>query len=157
LEEQVNRHDSLKAFARAVAARYPPPAELVFYGEPIRSLVVYLGRHVPSVSKPGALTPGQGVIATDEAYRALAAAARVGPPLLSAEGRVGNLRRGRIVLAEVISPPDALPLLPRERHRTAVDLPPRPTRLAGERGGDPCGALAGGAGGADPVVERRVV
>jgi len=157
VEEQVNRHDSLKAFAAVVAARYPPPAEVAFYGDPIRSLVVYLGRHVPSVSEPGALTPGQGVITTDEAYRVLAAAARVGPPLLSAEGRVGNLRRGRIVLAEVISPPDASPLLPREHDGTPVDIPPRPTRLAGERRGDPGGALAGGAGGADPFVERRVV
>ena len=105
LEAQESRRDSLKPFAALVAARRPPPAEIVFYGPPIRSLVVYLGRHVPSVREAGALAPGQNVIATEDAFRRLTVAARVGPPLLSAEGRVGNLGRERVVLAEVIPSP----------------------------------------------------
>ena len=40
------------------------------------------------------------MIAEEEAYRKLAADHVVGAPLLSAEGRVGNRRRGRLVLAE---------------------------------------------------------
>ncbi|HYV56596.1 MAG TPA: glycosyltransferase family 39 protein [Candidatus Nitrosopolaris sp.] len=105
LDGQESRRDSLKPFAALVAVRRPPPAELVFYGPTIRPLVVYLGRHIPSIREAGALVAGQNVIATEDAFRTLAVAARVGAPLLSAEGRVGNLGRERVVLAEVIPSP----------------------------------------------------
>ena len=156
LEAQESRLDSLKPFAVLVEARRPPPAELVFYGPPIRSLVVYLGRRVPSIREAGMLAPGQNVIATEDAFRALAVAARVGPPLLSAEGRVGNLGREHVVLAEVIPPPGSRSPS-REGHRAAVDLPSGTPRFAGERGSDPRGALAGRARGPDALVELRVV
>ncbi len=107
-ERTVAAGDSLRPFAEAVAARYPPPAPLAFYGPPVRSVVVYARRHAPSLGWHGdAVTPGLGVIATEPAYRELAARETVGPPLLSAEGRTGNRARGRIVLAEGLRRPDA--------------------------------------------------
>ncbi|HLK10957.1 MAG TPA: glycosyltransferase family 39 protein [Candidatus Binatia bacterium] len=103
LEQAASRRDSLRAFAAAVAARFPPPAPIVFSGAPIRPLVVYLGRDVP-VAGPDGIAAGVGVIATEPEYRRLVEHARAGPPLALAEGRVGNLARDRIVLAEGVGP-----------------------------------------------------
>jgi len=101
VEGALARRDSLRPFARAVAARYPAPAPIAFYGRPVRAVVVYLGRHARTLDEhPDAITAGLPVIAEEEAYRKLAADHVVGAPLLSAEGRVGNRRRGRLVLAE---------------------------------------------------------
>jgi len=41
------------------------------------------------------------VIVKEQDYAELAAAGRLGVPLLSADGRVGNLEHSRVVLAEV--------------------------------------------------------
>jgi 4-amino-4-deoxy-L-arabinose transferase-like glycosyltransferase len=103
LEQAASRRDSLRAFAASVAARFPPPAPVVFAGDVIRPLVVYLGRQVPAVD-PDGITDGAGVIATEAMYQRLVARARAGPPLALADGRVGNLARARIVLAEGIGP-----------------------------------------------------
>jgi len=100
VDEAVNRHDSLRAFARSVAARYPPPQPLAFYGDPIRSVVVYLGRPLPTLHRPEQVAPGSGVIARAPAYRHLSAEGAAGPPLVTGAGRVGNLERARVVLAE---------------------------------------------------------
>jgi 4-amino-4-deoxy-L-arabinose transferase-like glycosyltransferase len=114
LEQAVSRRDSLRDFARGVAARHPAPAPLAFYEEPVRSVAVYLGRPVPTLRRPEALTPGLALIARGAAYRSLADSGAVGPPLLRAEGRVGNLARGRLVLAETRSrAQDRPPLRPR--------------------------------------------
>jgi len=97
VERAVSRRDSLKAFARAVAARHPPPDPVVFYGETIRPIVVYLGRSVPRVDS----VPADGaVIATGEAALRLARRGAPALPVLVAEGRVGNLSRGTVVLLE---------------------------------------------------------
>jgi 4-amino-4-deoxy-L-arabinose transferase-like glycosyltransferase len=103
LEQAASRRDSLRAFAAAVAARFPPPAPVVFAGTVIRPLVVYVGRPVPAV-KAEAITDGMGVIATEAEYARLVERARAGPPLALAEGRIGNLARARIVLAEGVGP-----------------------------------------------------
>jgi hypothetical protein len=100
LERAVSARDSLKPFAAAVAARYPPPTPLVFYEQPIRSIVVYVGRRIPTLGAARAIRPGVGVIASGRAHRALAEARVLGAPLLVREGRIGNLARARIVLAE---------------------------------------------------------
>jgi len=103
LEQAASRRDSLRAFADIVAARFPPPAPVVFVGPVIRPLVVYLGRTAPAVA-PEAITDGMGLIATEAEYARLVERARAGPPLALAEGRIGNLARARIVLAEGIGP-----------------------------------------------------
>jgi len=101
VERTLARRDSLRPFARAIAARYPAPAPIAFYGRPVRAVVVYLGRHARTLDeRPGAITAGLPVVAEEEAYGRLAADHVVGAPLLSAEGRLGNRRRGRLVLAE---------------------------------------------------------
>jgi 4-amino-4-deoxy-L-arabinose transferase-like glycosyltransferase len=105
LEQAIGQHDSLKLFAGSVATAYPTPAPLVFFGPPIRSVVVYLGRDVPSVPLRK-LEAGSGVIATESDYRTLVEHARVSPPQALGEGRVGVLQRSRVVLAAV------LPVLP---------------------------------------------
>ncbi len=103
LEQATSRRDSLRAFAAVVAARFPPPAPVVFVGPVIRPLVVYVGRTVPVVEAE-AVTDGMGVIAPEAEYTRLVERARAGPPLALAEGRIGNLARARIVLAEGIGP-----------------------------------------------------
>lgn len=102
LEQAVSRRDSLKAFALAVAAQHPPPAALAFHGPVVRSVAVYIGRPVPTLAGPGA-APGLGVIATEPAYRRLARTVPLSRPLLAAEGRIGNLGRGRVVMG-IVSP-----------------------------------------------------
>ena len=81
-------------------AREPPSARLVFFGDTIRPVAVYLGRAVPSVTAPPEVSPGITVIAREPDYERLARAGRVGPPLLEARGRVGNLAGSRALLAE---------------------------------------------------------
>jgi hypothetical protein len=101
LERAVSRRDSLKPFARAVAAR--DLDRLAFYGPEVRPVAVYLERPVPMLRSPAAATPGLGIIAAEAAYRRLARSAALSPPLLVAEGRIANLGRGRVVLGVVAS------------------------------------------------------
>jgi 4-amino-4-deoxy-L-arabinose transferase-like glycosyltransferase len=106
LEVATSRRDSLKAFGLEAAARFPPGRPLVFYGATVRPVVVYVGRPVPSLGRhPENIAPGQGLIAFEPAYRALAAAGYVGPPLATASGRIGNVERATLVLAEGAAPP----------------------------------------------------
>lgn len=98
VERAVSTRDSLRGFAAAVALRVPREAPLVFLGPTMRPVVVYLGRVVPPVGAD-AVGPGVAVIAAEAAYRGLAAAGSVGPPLVTATGRVGNVERARVVLA----------------------------------------------------------
>src|SRR5207247_2270793 len=101
VERALASRDSLRPFARAVAARYPGGARVAFYGRPVRPVVVYLGRHVPTLAgRAEAITPGLAVIVTEEEYRRLAADHILGAPLLSAIGRIGNRGRGWMMLAE---------------------------------------------------------
>jgi 4-amino-4-deoxy-L-arabinose transferase-like glycosyltransferase len=100
----VSERDSLKAFARDVAERYPEPGSLAFYPEPIRSVAVYLGRPVPTVGRD-ALTPGLAVITTEEPHRTLLGTGVLGPPVLVARGRIGNVRRGWAIVADVLAQP----------------------------------------------------
>jgi 4-amino-4-deoxy-L-arabinose transferase-like glycosyltransferase len=100
LEHAISQRDSLKSFAMAVRARYPPPASVSFYGETIRSVAVYLGRVVSTLRQADGIPSGLAVIATEPVHRSLARSHAVGPPLLTAEGRIGNLARGQVVLAE---------------------------------------------------------
>jgi 4-amino-4-deoxy-L-arabinose transferase-like glycosyltransferase len=104
----VSERDSLKAFARDVAEHYPKPGSLVFYPEPIRSVAVYLGRPVPTVGRD-ALTPGLAVVTTDDSHRALLQAGVLGVPVLVARGRVGNVKRGWAICAEVLAPQPSRP------------------------------------------------
>lgn len=106
MDAATTRRDTLKPFALAAAARFPAGHPLAFYGATVRTVVVYVGRPIPSLERrPDRLAPGQGVIALEAAYRALAAAGRVGPPLATATGRVGALERATLVLAEGTTPP----------------------------------------------------
>jgi hypothetical protein len=97
VDRAVSRHDSLKTFARAVAARHPPPDRVAFYGETIRPIAVYLGRLVPRVD---AVRADAAVITTGDAALSLAPSGEAALPVLVAEGRVGNLSRATVVLLE---------------------------------------------------------
>ena len=101
LEAAISRRDSLKPFAAAVAARYPPPAPLAFWGEPIRPVAVYVGRPMPALRRREDLAPGLALVGSEPGLRALLAAGVVGFPMLSAEGRLGNVARGRVMLLEI--------------------------------------------------------
>jgi 4-amino-4-deoxy-L-arabinose transferase-like glycosyltransferase len=105
LESAVAERDSLKVFARAVGTRYPPPAALGFDRQLVRPVVVYAGRHIPTLRRRDARTPGLTLIATEERYRDLVQSGVGGPPLLMGTGRVGNSGRDRLVLFEVLPPP----------------------------------------------------
>ena len=59
LEQRTSRRDSLRRFATAVAARVPADAPLAFFGEPIRSVVVYAGRTIPTLCHDPRLEPHQ--------------------------------------------------------------------------------------------------
>jgi 4-amino-4-deoxy-L-arabinose transferase-like glycosyltransferase len=107
VERAVSRRDSLRAFAEAAARRFPPPQAIVFYRTPIRPVVVYVGHPVPTLAGVEAVPAGTGVIARAAPYRVLARAGLVGEPLATGEGRVGNLARGPVVLAERVAPPYA--------------------------------------------------
>lgn len=97
LERRTSRRDTLRAFAAAVAARIPPDTPLAFFAEPIRAVVVYSGRTIPTVRRRD-LSPGTALIVRKPAYRRLARAGLVGPPLLAARGRTGNIARERVLL-----------------------------------------------------------
>jgi 4-amino-4-deoxy-L-arabinose transferase-like glycosyltransferase len=117
LEQAVSRRDSLKGFAQAVAERYPPPAPLAFYGGTIRQVAVYLGRPTPNVRDP---TPGSAVIASETASRLLLRTRTLPAPVLSGDGRVGNLAHMRIFLFDIpanraLSPPPASGMGPESR------------------------------------------
>src|SRR5439155_15282682 len=101
LEVAISRRDSLKSFARTVAARYPPPAQLAFWGDTIRAVAVYVGRPMPTFRRRADLVPGLALVASEPAMRDLLGAGVVGFPMLSAEGRLGNVARGRVVLLEI--------------------------------------------------------
>ncbi len=105
LEAATTRRDTLKPFALAAAARFPPGTALAFYGATVRPVVVYVGRPIPSLERrPERIVPGQGIIVFEQGYRALAEAGRVGPPLATATGRVGALERATLLLAEGKAP-----------------------------------------------------
>ena len=108
MDVAASRSDSLAAFGRAAATRFPPGTPLSFYGPTIRSVVVYVGRPVPSLERrPDRIGPGDGVIALVPAYQALAKEARVGPPLASGAGLIGNVEHATLVLAEGRAPAGA--------------------------------------------------
>jgi 4-amino-4-deoxy-L-arabinose transferase-like glycosyltransferase len=102
LERRVSRRDSLKAFAAAVEARVPAGVALAFFAEPIRSVVVYSGRPIPTARRRADLAPGTALIVRKAAYRRLARAGLVGPPLLAARGRTGNVARERVLLVRAL-------------------------------------------------------
>ena len=101
LEAAVSRRDSLKLFASAVAARYPPPAPLAFWRDPIRPVAVYVGRPMPTLRQPEDVTPGLALVGSEPALWRLLDAGVIGFPMLEAEGRVGNITRGRVMLMEI--------------------------------------------------------
>jgi 4-amino-4-deoxy-L-arabinose transferase-like glycosyltransferase len=101
VEAATSLRDSLKTLGVEAAARFPPGRSLAFYGAIVRPVVVYVGRPVPSLGRrPEDIAPGQGLIAFEPAYRALAGAGYVGPPLATASGRIGNVGRATLVLTE---------------------------------------------------------
>jgi len=108
LEAEISRRDSLKPFALALAARYPAPAPVAFYPQPIRSVAVYVGRRIPTVHSRDDVTPGLALVATEPDSLALARRGVVAIPAIIGEGRVGNLARGRVVVLE-IAPGSAIP------------------------------------------------
>ena len=101
LEAAISQRDSLKPFARAVAARYPAPAPLAFWGEATRPVAVYVGRPMPTLRRPEELTPGLALVGSEPALWGLLEAGVIGFPMLEAEGRVGNVARGRVILVEI--------------------------------------------------------
>jgi hypothetical protein len=92
---------SLRHFAEEVRTRFPEPRppRVLRAADPKRRR---LRRHpIPSLERDAErITPGLGVIAGTAAYERLAAAGRVGERIASGEGRVGNLDRSTLVLAE---------------------------------------------------------
>jgi 4-amino-4-deoxy-L-arabinose transferase-like glycosyltransferase len=105
LDAATTRRDTLKPFALEAAARFPPERGLAFYGATVRPIVVYAGRPIPTLGRrPERIVSGQGVIVAEPAYRALADAGYVGPPLAAATGRVGALERATVLLAEGRTP-----------------------------------------------------
>jgi 4-amino-4-deoxy-L-arabinose transferase-like glycosyltransferase len=107
LDVATSSRDSLKPFGREAAVLFPPGRPLAFYGPTIRPVVVYVGRPVPSLERrPERVEPGHGLIVFEPAYRALAEGGYVGPPLATASGRIGNVERATLVLAEgTVRPP----------------------------------------------------
>ena len=119
LEAAISRRDSLKPFASSVAARYPPPARLAFWGDTIRPVAVYVGRPMPTFRRRADLAPGLALVGSEPAMRRLLDAGVVGFPMLSAEGRLGNVARGRVMLLEVATDRTAAARR-RNRRRAAV-------------------------------------
>jgi 4-amino-4-deoxy-L-arabinose transferase-like glycosyltransferase len=90
---------SLRGLAVEAGTRFPPPAPLAFYALPVRSMVVYAGRPIPSLERDDRrIEPGLGLIVREGAYDRLAAAGLVGERLAVGEGQIGNLERGTLVL-----------------------------------------------------------
>ncbi len=130
VDRVVAERDSLRAFAREVAARHPAPAALAVYGEELRTIVLYVGRPMAVVRRREHLAPGLLVVTTAPLYRTLAKAGLLGPPLLEAVGRIGNLAHGGVVLARV----EAMSF----DHRTdSLEHVAPPFRAHDARGGQP--------------------
>ena len=90
---------SLRGLAVEAGTRFPAPAPLAFYALPVRSMVVYAGRPIPSLERDDRrIEPGLGLIVRQGAYDRLAAAGLVGERLAVGEGQIGNLERGTLVL-----------------------------------------------------------
>ncbi|MFN8545107.1 MAG: glycosyltransferase family 39 protein [Candidatus Binatia bacterium] len=104
VEQATSRRASLREFAEQVGAGWPEPAPLVFLGPTMRPVVVYAGRPIQPAARLRTLAPGTAVIATEAAWERAHDAARLGPAVLAAEGRVANLERAHVVLAEVPGP-----------------------------------------------------
>jgi len=110
LEQATTARDSLRAFSEAVAARFPD-RPLAFYARPVRSIVAYVGRPIPALKRRATrIEPGTGVIALEPAHAALAASGYVGAVLATGTGRVGNLARATLVLAEGTTPAATAPV-----------------------------------------------
>jgi 4-amino-4-deoxy-L-arabinose transferase-like glycosyltransferase len=106
IEAETSRRDSVKGFATEVKDRYPGERPLAFYGAPVRAIVVYAERKIPSLGRqPERITPGMGVIAFAPAHQALVSSGYVGPALATGSGRIGNITRGELVLAEAVAAP----------------------------------------------------
>lgn len=100
-ERRASAERSFRAFAEAVAEHYPAPAPVAFYGEVVRSVVVYARRPIPSLDRDARrIALGEGIIATPAAYLVLSHGGYLGPTLAVGQGRTGNLERGTLVLAE---------------------------------------------------------
>ena len=151
LEQERSRRDSLKPFARTVATLRPPPAPLAFWRDTLRPVVVYVGRHVPTLRQRNAVVPGIALIVAEPAWEALSRDGVVGFPLMMGAGRVGNLAVGRVFLLEIAPgapplPPDAgMGRQPRANYREEyggasrdhhVALPVRGGGLRGPAAGD---------------------
>ena len=121
LEAAISRRDSLKPFASGVAARYPPPARLAFWGDTIRPVAVYVGRPMPTFRRRADIAPGLALVGSEAAMRRLLDAGVVGFPVLSAEGRLGNVARGRIMLLEVATDRTAAARRQNRRRGAVVD------------------------------------
>lgn len=92
---------SFRRFAEAARTTFPGSTDLAFWGLPVRSVVVYVGHPVPSLDRDrDRISPGLGVIATVPAYARLAADGRLGAPIVTGEGQIENVERGKLVLAE---------------------------------------------------------
>ena len=89
-----------------MAVRIPPETPLAFFAEPIRSVVVYSGRTIPTVRRRADIRAGTALIVRKAAYRRLARAGLVGSPLLAGHGRTGNVRRERVLLVRTKAPLD---------------------------------------------------
>jgi 4-amino-4-deoxy-L-arabinose transferase-like glycosyltransferase len=110
IEVETSRRDSVKAFALVVQERFPGTRPLAFYAAPVRAVVVYAERNIPSLGRQvDRIAPGMGVIAFAPAHQALVNTGYVGPALATAHGRVGNITRGELVLAEATSTPGTPP------------------------------------------------
>jgi hypothetical protein len=59
---------------------------------------VYGGRTIPTVRRRADIRGGSALIVRKSAYRRLARAGLIGPPLLAGHGRTGNVRRERVLL-----------------------------------------------------------
>ena len=99
--EQTTARASVRPFAEAARRRFPAPGALAFYGPEARTIIVYVGHPIPTLRRDATrITPGMGIIATLPAYQVLAQNGYVGDSLAMAEGQIGNLERGTLVLAE---------------------------------------------------------
>jgi 4-amino-4-deoxy-L-arabinose transferase-like glycosyltransferase len=99
--EQTTARASLRSLAETARRRFPAPGALAFYGPESRSIVVYVGHPVPTLGRDASrIAPGMGIIATLPAYQVLAQNGYVGDSIAMAEGQVGNLEQGTLVLAE---------------------------------------------------------
>jgi hypothetical protein len=85
----------------------PADTPLAFFGEPIRSVVVYSGRTIPTLRRRADVAPATMLIVREDAYRRLGRAGIVGPPLLVGRGRTDNVARGHVVLARALDVPRA--------------------------------------------------